>query len=418
VLRFLAKPRARVLSRVLAVTGAAGLLAGLLVVAQAGSAFATGSFAQVTNFGSNPGKLQMYSYVPSGLPANAPLVLALHGCAQNAADYHNNSGWSKYADMWNFAVVYPQADSTVNPNQCFDWWTPSDDSRGNGQAASIYQMVQYAESTYGVDPHRIYITGLSAGGGMAADLLAAYPDVFAGGSIDSGLPAQCATSQTQAYSCMSSNQNLTPAQWGDLVRNSHSGYTGPWPKVAIWQGTSDTTVYPVNATELREQWTNVWGIGQTASGTQTLPGGTTETDYNSGASPVVSTFSVSGMTHGLAVQPGANANQCGGTGAYYLNYICSSYYTALFWGIGTAGTTSTTSTAPTTTTTPASTTTTTASPCYTANNYDHTVAGRAHQSGGYTYANGSNDAMGLWNTAIVTSLKETSPGYYVVVSTC
>lgn len=56
--------------------------------------------------------------------------------------------------------------------------------------------------------------------------------------------------------------------------------------------------------------------------------------------------------------------------------------------------------------------------CFTASNYDQTVAGRAYQLGGYTYADGSNDAMGLWNVAVITSLAETSPGYYVVVSSC
>ena len=165
-------------------TTASGLLVagGLLAASQ--SAQAAG-LTQVTNFGSNPGSLNMYSYLPAGLPSNAPLVVALHGCTQSASDYYTNSGWPKYADLYGFALVFAEQPSTTNPIlNCFDWGTPSDDSRGQGEALSIYQMVQYAEAHYGVNPKRIYITGLSAGAGMTADMLADYPDVFAGGSID------------------------------------------------------------------------------------------------------------------------------------------------------------------------------------------------------------------------------------------
>jgi hypothetical protein len=55
--------------------------------------------------------------------------------------------------------------------------------------------------------------------------------------------------------------------------------------------------------------------------------------------------------------------------------------------------------------------------CYTASNYAHTTAGRAYQTGGYTYANGSNQNMGLWNTYVTTTLKQTGPNYYVI-GTC
>jgi len=67
---------------------------------------------------------------------------------------------------------------------------------------------------------------------------------------------------------------------------------------------------------------------------------------------------------------------------------------------------------------PASGTTTGSAPvCFTSSNYAHTTAGRAHQSGGYTYANGSNQNMGLWNVFVTTTLKQTGPNYYVI-GTC
>jgi poly(hydroxyalkanoate) depolymerase family esterase len=470
-----------------------GVGLALVVAAAVGGtapASATG-LTQVTSFGSNPGSLDMFSYLPANLPAGAPLVVALHGCTQSASDYFGNSGWPKYADMWHFALVFPQQPSTSSPIlNCFDWGTPSNDGRGKGEALSIFQMVQFAESSYGVDPHRIFITGLSAGAGMTADLLADYPDVFAAGSIDSGPPAQCSTTGITGTGCTTANTNSkTPAQWGDLVRGSDPGFGGPWPRVAVWQGASDSTVAPVAMTESRDQWTNVWGIGQTPSSTQTLPGGTTQSIYNgSGGSPVVETFSISGMGHGLAVNPGSATSQCGTTGQFYLDFICSSYYTGLFFGLSTTGpspspspgsslsaptglaVTSTTSTsaslswnavsgaasydvfrngarvnaAAVTGTTftdtglssgttygytvagvdasgnvgpqsaSLSATTASAGPCFTDNNFNQTVAGRAHQSGGNVFANGSNQAMGLWNVAVVHTLQETGPNFFVI----
>ncbi|MEU9971890.1 PHB depolymerase family esterase [Streptomyces sp. NPDC051014] len=462
------------------------VVTGLGVVAPVATsaAAATGTLQQVTTFGSNPGNLAMYEYAPSGLAAGAPLVVALHGCTQSASDYHAHSGWQKFADQWGFAVVYPQTSSANNSLSCFSWFDSAKDTRGKGEAASVKQMVDTAVAQYGSDRTRVFVTGLSAGGGMTADLLADYPDVFAGGAVDSGLPAQCATTQTAASGCQYSAQNLTPKQWGDKVRNSYPGYTGPWPRVAIWQGSSDTTVAPVNGTELRDQWTDVWGIGQTASSTRTLTGGTTESVYDdSTGKAAVALFSVSGMAHGLAVNPGSGADQCGTTGTYYLNYICSSYHTAKFWGLdgsggggtgslpapsgltvtGTTGTGaslswnavsgaasynvyrggskvgSATSTAYTDTGLSAgtaysytvaavdssgavgassaavtATTTGSAPACYTANNYQQVQAGRAHQTGGYTYANGSGQNMGLYNVAITHTLKETSTGYFVI----
>ncbi|MDX2547755.1 PHB depolymerase family esterase [Streptomyces sp. WI04-05B] len=115
---------------------------------------------------------------------------------------------------------------------------------------------------------------------MTADLLADYPDVFAAGAIDSGLAAQCGTDITSATLCQCIATSKKPQQWGDLVRNSDPGWNGPWPPVAIWQGTSDWTVIPANANQLRDQWTNLWGISQTPSSTASLPGGTTRAVYD------------------------------------------------------------------------------------------------------------------------------------------
>ncbi|GAP51714.1 alpha/beta hydrolase family esterase [Streptomyces azureus] len=322
------------------VTAAAGALAltgGLIAASPQASA---AGLTQVTGFGTNPGNLSMFTYAPDALPADAPLVVALHGCAQSASDYYARSGWPKFADTYGFALVLPQTNSANNANSCFNWFEPGDSVRGQGESLSIKQMVDKAVSLYGSDNRRVHITGLSAGGAMTANMLAAYPDVFAGGAIASGPPARCANSVAAAYTCMYSPPDRSPAQWGDLVRSAAPAGTTSWPRVAIWQGTADTTVKPANATELRDQWTNVLGLGQTPSRTESLGGGTTRSVYDDASGrPSVEVYSVSGMGHGLAVDPGNGPEQCGSTGAYYLDTVCSSYHTARFWGLDDDGST-------------------------------------------------------------------------------
>lgn len=411
----------RLLVAALACAGTLAVAATVPLVAAPAQAAAT--LTQVTGFGSNPGALTMYAYVPTGLPSGAPLVVALHGCTQSASDYYANAGWPKYADLYHFALVFPQQSSANNSTSCFNWFQPGDYKRGQGEALSIKQMVDYAVAHYGSDARRVYVTGLSAGGAMTAVMLADYPDVFAGGAIIGGIPYACATDLTSGLTCEYSATSKTPAQWGDLVRGADPGYSGPWPRVAVWYGTSDAIVNPANATESRDQWTNVWGISQTPSSTSSLPGNTTLQNYNdSSGKPAVQLYAVQGIGHGTPVNPGSAVDQCGATGTYYLQSLCSSYYIAQFWGLATGPSSpspSPTGASPTpshsTSPTPSPTPTSTANgPCFTDNNYNQTVAGRAHQSGGYVYANGSNQAMGLWNVFTTHTLRQTGPNYYVI----
>lgn len=359
------------------------------------------SLTPVTGFGSNPGALQMHSYRPDGLGAAPALVVALHGCTQSAADYHANSGWRKYADLWKFVLVYPEQNSSNNSSRCFNWFLTGDTARGQGEALSIKQMVDHAVSSYGVDRQRVFVTGLSAGGAMTSVMLATYPDVFAGGSVVAGIAYRCATDLVSALNCQYSAQNRTPRQWGDLVRGAHSGYAGPRPKVSVWHGANDRTVIPANATQSRDQWTDVAGVSQTPTSRTTLPSGTVVERYGT----AVTRYQVPNIGHGTPVDPGSALNQCGTAGTYYLDSVCSAHLDAVSFGLDSG-----TAPPPTTTTTTQPPT----APCFTSNNWDHVAAGRAHQSAGQVYANGSNQAMGLWNTFTTHTLRRTATNYYVL----
>jgi feruloyl esterase len=143
---------------------------------------------EISSFGSNPGNLRMLTYVPPQLPDSAPLVVVLHGCLQTARAYDEGSGWSMLARRHSFALVYAEQSQANNPNRCFNWFQPHDARRGSGEALSIRQMVTRMRRTHSIDPARIFITGLSAGGAMTSVMLATYPEVFAGGGIIAGLP--------------------------------------------------------------------------------------------------------------------------------------------------------------------------------------------------------------------------------------
>jgi feruloyl esterase len=367
------------------------------------------TLTKVTGFGSNPGALNMWVYLPDNLPANAPAVVALHGCTQSANAYYSNSGWRKFADLYGFALIFPEA--TTLPSNCFQWFQEGDIKRGQGESLSIAQMVTYATGSYHLDAARVSITGLSAGAAMTAVMIATYPDLFHAASIVAGLPYRCSPPASTS-TCMNGPVSKTPADWGSLVRAAYSGYTGPRPKVAIWHGQADYTVNKANGDELRDQFTNVLGLSQTPASTTALPGGTTMETYGTGA---LRYYKIAGMGHGTPVDPGNAADQCGTAGAYFLDTICSAYHDAGFFDL----TTSTPPTSPTPTPTATPTVTPTVPPlaCFTSSNYAHTQAGRAHQSAGYAYANGSNQAMGLWNTFVTTTLKQTGAGYYEVVAT-
>lgn len=124
--------------------------------------------------GSNPGQLNAWIYVPENAEPGAALVVVLHGCTQNAAGYDESSGWSRLADQHGFLLLYPEQQRLNNLNLCFNWFSPDDAAREKGEALSIRQMVEAAQARHSTDPQRVFVTGLSAGGAMAAAMLATY----------------------------------------------------------------------------------------------------------------------------------------------------------------------------------------------------------------------------------------------------
>ena len=297
----------------------------------------TGALTETAAFGDNPGNLRMLSYVPDALPAGAPLVVVLHGCTQTAAEYDRGSGWSTLADRFGFALLLPEQRRQNNANLCFDWFQPEDITRGSGEVASIAAMVTAMIDTHRLERRRVYVTGLSAGGGMAAALLATYPDVFAGGAIIAGLPFGSANNVAEAFGVMGQGRIRSAPELGERVRAA-SGHRGPWPTVSIWQGTSDTTVNPVNAEELRKQWADVHGVTDAAPKNDTVDGAAHRAWHDGAGRAVVETYVINGLGHATPIDPDAGDEdaQCGTAAASRFILpagISSTYRIAEGWGL-------------------------------------------------------------------------------------
>jgi len=314
------------------------MLAVLVVLSVSSPAGAT--LTPVSNFGSNPGALSMYEYVPPGLPAGRPLVVVLHGCSQTAASMEN-AGWNKLADQYQFAVLYPQQSSANNPVGCFNWAGEYGDTanlvRGQGENQSIMSMIDFEATSHGIDKTKVYIMGFSAGAAFVSVMIATWPDRFAAASIMEGVAYRCATSVSGAYSCQSPGVDQTPQTWGDYVRNAFT-FAGARPRVQIWHGTSDTIVVPKNQTESIEQWTNVFATDLTADETESIGSAATRTAYKQGTNIVVEAYTVTGMSHAVSIGNEGTTTCPATAGSYYeAKGVCATLRAARFFGLTGSG---------------------------------------------------------------------------------
>jgi len=280
-------------------------------------------------FGSNPGQLRARTYTPINLSAGASLVVVLHGCTQTAADYDHGSGWSSLADRHGFALLFPEQQRSNNPNLCFNWFVPGDSRRDAGEPLSIRQMIETFAASHGSDPKRIFVTGLSAGGAMAAIMLAAYPELFAGGAIIAGLPYGCATSIPEAFERMK-GKGLADS---DAFVRAASDHTGPWPIVSVWHGSADQTVHPANAEATLRQWRLVHGVEESPTRTELVESHPRRVWCDGNGRALIEMYSIAGMGHGTPLAT-TGSEGCGASGAHMLEAnISSTRRIAEFWGL-------------------------------------------------------------------------------------
>jgi poly(hydroxyalkanoate) depolymerase family esterase len=292
---------------------------------------------EIRNFGANPGDLRMFAHLPPQVSEDCALVVVLHGCTQSAAGYDLGAGWSTLADRFGFVLLLPEQQRSNNPNGCFNWFQAGDIERGHGEAYSIRQMIDKMVLDHGINPARVFVTGLSAGGAMTSVMLATYPEVFAGGAIVAGLPYGAATTVQQAFETMFQCPPRPARAWGDLVRGA-SPHQGPWPRVSVWHGGADTTVIPSNASEIVKQWTDVHGLPVAPTARAIVDGYPRQVWVDAEGDELIESYTITNMAHGTPLATGAADHECGAAGPFLLEVgISSSYHIAKFFGLTVAG---------------------------------------------------------------------------------
>ncbi len=181
-------------------------------------------------------RLFLPSLPDRALAAGLPLVVLLHGCKQNAADFALGTAMNTLAEKHKCMVLYPEQNAKANQMRCWNWFDVAHQGH-TGEPALLVQLTQQIAKRCKADTERIYIAGLSAGGAMAAVVAALYPDVFAAVGVHSGLPPGAATDVISAFSAM---------RRGGMQRPFAGHRAGVMPTI-VFHGQADDTVHPDNS---------------------------------------------------------------------------------------------------------------------------------------------------------------------------
>lgn len=188
-------------------------------------------------------------YLPAGhrRGRRAPLLVLLHGCDQDAEGFVDTTRFTAVADRHGIVLVAPEQTRPRHPNRCWRWYEARNQQRGVGEPAALAGVAMAMVEEQGrwrVDPRRVYVAGISAGGAMALVLAATYPDVFAGVGVHSAPPYRSATGPAGAFAAMSARS----------VAPGPTRGAPPMPPAVVVQGMADRVVHPDNGARVAAQW--------------------------------------------------------------------------------------------------------------------------------------------------------------------
>ncbi|MYZ43590.1 extracellular catalytic domain type 1 short-chain-length polyhydroxyalkanoate depolymerase [Schauerella aestuarii] len=181
------------------------------------------------------GQMDYKLFIPARTTqAPMPLLVMLHGCTQNPDDFAAGTTMNRLAQEQGFAVLYPAQSQQANPQRCWNWFKHNHQARDRGEPAMIAGATREVMATLPIDPKRVFVAGLSAGGAMAAIMGRAYPDLYAAVGVHSGLAAGAATDLPSAMMAMNGVGGGGEATSTCAVRT------------IVFHGDADSTVHPIN----------------------------------------------------------------------------------------------------------------------------------------------------------------------------
>jgi poly(hydroxyalkanoate) depolymerase family esterase len=188
-------------------------------------------------------------YVPHRQHAGRrPLLVMLHGGTQDADDFAAGTRMNVLAEEHGFIVAYPSQCKNANSSLCWNWFKPEDQVRGAGEPSIIAGITDEIVAEYDIDPQRVFVAGLSAGGAMAGVMGATYPEVYAAVGVHSGLPYRSATDVASAFSAMRGDPGLQRRQRKTGPRSDHALRV----RTIVFHGDADQIVHPSNAAKIIE----------------------------------------------------------------------------------------------------------------------------------------------------------------------
>jgi poly(hydroxyalkanoate) depolymerase family esterase len=203
-----------------------------------------GHFSTLT-YSNAAGHRQYRLYVPSGDAGEPlPLIVMLHGCTQNADDFATGTQMNVLAERHRCLVAYPVQPRQANPSKCWNWFRPDDQHRERGEPSLIAGITREIIAAHHVDPARVYVAGMSAGGAMAAIMVAAYPELYAAAGVHSGLPAHCAHDLPSALAAMKGGRQP------GAPRHTKRAEDLPQRPMIVFHGDADATVHVANAARI------------------------------------------------------------------------------------------------------------------------------------------------------------------------